>query len=155
MTAVELTKRFSDEQYRTALDSWDWLDIGGKAPRFASLFGDVFLQDRDGGWWFLNTFDGDLEALPDGLAPLDTEDGRDRYLLEGLAAGAYHRRGLRLNADQVYTYVPPPAVTGDFAVERITVFDFVVAVNLAGQLHRQLRDKPPGWQVTGFEIADE
>jgi hypothetical protein len=49
---MELTKQFGEEQYAAALESWSWLDLQGKTPRFASLFGNVFLEDADGAWWF-------------------------------------------------------------------------------------------------------
>ncbi|MCM0673191.1 hypothetical protein NCC78_00370 [Micromonospora phytophila] len=45
---MELTKQFSEQQYARALESWTWLDLDGKAPRFTSLFGDVFLESADG-----------------------------------------------------------------------------------------------------------
>lgn len=141
---MELTKQFSDRQYAVALESWSWLDLGGKSPRFTSLFGDVFLEDEEGAWWFLSTFTGELLAgWPHGAAlaaELNTEAGQDEYLLGALALAAFHRRGLSLSRDDVYAYVPPPVVTGSFDVDQIQVFEFSVAVNMAGQLHRQLQE---------------
>lgn len=140
---MELTKQFSDEQYAVALESWSWLDLHGKAPRFTSLFGNVFLEDRDGVWWYLDTFEGELAPRwPNGAAlaaELDTEEGQDHYLLGALAMAAFHRRGLRLSSDEIYAYAPPPVITGSFDVDEIRTFKFSVAVNVAGQLHQQLR----------------
>ena len=143
---MELTKQFSEPQYARALESWTWLDLDGKAPRFTSLFGDVFLESADGAWWFLDSFEGHLvrgwNTRAHLTAELDTEAGQDRYLLGSLAMAAYHRRGLRLDANQIYAYAPPPIVTGSFDVDRIEVFGFVAVVSTAGQLHEQLRSKP-------------
>jgi hypothetical protein len=151
---MDLTKRFGDREFATALESWAWLGLEGLAPRFTSLFGDVFFEAGDGSWWFLDTFEGELlrpwESYTDLAAELDTEQGRDDRLMATLAIGAYHRRGLRLEGSQIYAYAPPPIVTGRFDVDEIQIFDFAVVVNLAGQLHRQLRDKPAGYTVTGF-----
>lgn len=156
--AVELTKRFEADRFARALESWAWLPLDGLTPRFASLFGNVFLEGGDGSWWFLDTFEGELlrpwNTHADLAADLDTEDGRDAFLMATLAIGAHHRRGLTLDDSQVYAYIPPPVVTGSFAVDEIQVFDFVVAINLAGQLHEQLRQQGPGFTVTGFELAD-
>ena len=44
----------------------------------------------------------------------------------------------------------PPVLGGGFAVENIEVCDFVVAVNLAGQLH----DLPPGTRFSGIEVDE-
>ncbi|WIM97859.1 hypothetical protein ACTOB_001415 [Actinoplanes oblitus] len=144
---MELTKQFSDDQYATALESWSWLlEPHGKTPRFTSLFGDVFLEDEEGAWWFLDTFEGELvhgwASRAQLIAELETEEGQDRYLLGSLAMAAFHRRGLSLSDDEVYAYAPPPVITRSFAVDEIQVFRFTVAINLAGQLHRQLRSVP-------------
>ncbi len=143
---MELTKQFSDDQYAVALESWSWLDLHGKTPRFASLFGNIFLEDEQGTWWFLDTFEGELvptwASRAELIAELETEEGQDQHLLGALAMAASHRRGLSLNDDEVYAYVPPPVITGSFDVDQIQVFKFSVAVNVAGQLHRQLRGLP-------------
>jgi hypothetical protein len=143
---MELTKQFSDEQYAKALESWSWLDLQGKTPRFTSLFGNVFLEDQTGAWWFLDTFEGELvPAWPSRaelVAELQTEEGQDHYLLGVLAQAAFHRRGLSLQPDEVYAYAPPPVITGSFAVDEIQVFKFSVAINIAGQLHQQIRTAP-------------
>ncbi|MBG0563388.1 hypothetical protein [Actinoplanes aureus] len=145
---MELTKQFSDDQYAVALESWSWLDLHGKTPRFASLFGNIFLEDEHGGWWFLDTFGGELvsgwASRAELIAALETEEGQDQYLLGVLAMAAFHRRGLSLGDDEVYAYAPPPIVTGSFDVEAIQVFRFSVVVNTAGQLHRQLRSSSAG-----------
>jgi len=86
---MEFTKQFSEQQYGRALESWTWLDLDGKAPRFTSLFGDVFLESADGAWWFLDTFEGHLaqgwKSRADLTTDLATEAGQDRYLLASLA----------------------------------------------------------------------
>ncbi|MBO4142748.1 hypothetical protein J5U46_21605 [Micromonospora tulbaghiae] len=143
---MELTKQFSEREYAAALESWSWLDLDGKAASFTSLFGDVFLESADGAWWFLDTFEGQLvrgwNSRADLTAELDTEGGQDRYLLAPLAMGAYQRRGLQLDASQIYAYAQPPIVTGSFDVDRIEVFGFVAVVNTVGQLHEKLRNEP-------------
>jgi hypothetical protein len=155
---MDLTRRFSAEDFARALESWAWIGFDGLTPRFTSLFGDVFFEAADGSWWLLDTFEGELlrpwASYADLAAELDTEEGRDRRLMATLALGAHHRRGLRLDDGQIYAYAPPPIVTGSFAVDEIQVFGFVVVVNLAGQLHQQLRDKPEGFTVTEFRIEE-
>lgn len=156
---MELTKTFSQQQYVQALESWSWLDLAGKTPRFTSLFGDIFCESVDGAWWLLDTIGGCLTrpwaSRADLAADLAGEEGQDRYLYATLATAAAHRRGLRLGADEVYVFLPPPVLGSGFDVDRIQVFEFVVAVHLAGQLHDQLRDKPPGWMPTEFIYADD
>ncbi|NEA36814.1 hypothetical protein [Streptomyces sp. SID13031] len=108
-----LTRAFTAEQYARGLESWRWLDLAGKAPVFASLFGDVFFRAPDGFWW-LDTLEGTLSrpwVAADALqADLNTDDGQDQYLLGDLAMGA-DRRGMVLGA-QVYCFTAPPILGG-------------------------------------------
>jgi len=123
----------------------------------ASLFGDVFFQDAHG-YWYLSWIDGTLTKVADSRdqlqSILESEEGQDRYLLGALAMVA-ERRGLILSDEQVYIHAPHPAFGSGFEVERITVMDFVVALNMNGQVHDQIRRMPPGFKVTGFELVEE
>lgn len=154
---MDLTRDFSSEQFARALKAWSFISLAGKSPVFASLFGDVIFEAPDGFWW-LDTLEGELShpwRNADELrAALNTPDGQDQYLLAGLAMAA-HDRGLVLHDDQIYAFQNPPMLGGTFDVENITVMDFVVAVNLAGQLHEHVRELPPGTPITGFAISDE
>jgi hypothetical protein len=57
--SVDLTKIFSDDSFRRALEDWAWPPVAGKRPFLASLFGDVLLEAADG-IWMLDV----LEFLP-------------------------------------------------------------------------------------------
>ncbi len=82
---------------------------------------------------------------------LGNPDRQDRYLLAGLAASA-ERRGIVPTATQVYGFKIAPALGGEMGVGNIEVIDFVVSVNILGQLHRQIRDLPPGTKISGFTV---
>jgi hypothetical protein len=152
---MQLTKTFSQENYGRALESWSWLDLEGKAPLCTSLFGDVFLGSNDG-VWFLDSIGGSLTRVWDDPAALRADLGnheaQDRYLLAGLAFAA-ERAGKVLGPDEVYDLAPPPVLGGTFDVEHVTIADFVVTLNIAGQLHEQIRNLPPGTPISGFTIV--
>jgi hypothetical protein len=143
---VLLTKSFPADSYRRALESWDWLGLGGRAPVLASLFGDLFLQDETG-YWFLDSLEGALDRIAttrDELhALLDSEGGQDRYLLGGLAMAA-ERRGLRLQPGGGLLLPSAADPRGRMDVESIVTMDFVVALHIAGQVHWQVRERAPG-----------
>jgi hypothetical protein len=84
---------------------------------------------------------------------LDTEDGQDAYLLGGLAMGA-DRRGIVLEAGQVYCFTPPPVLGGPIDLDNVGVLDFVVALSIAGQIHDQVRHLPPGTAISGISFGD-
>lgn len=150
-----LTKAFNADQYARALESWSWLSLGDRVPVLASLFGDLFLQNQHG-YWFLDSIEGRLTLIAstrDELqAMLDTTEGQDRYLLGGLAMAA-ERRGLQLDSNEVYDFTIPPVLGGQTTVDNIVKMDFVVALNIAGQLHDQVRNLPPGTPIKGIQLS--
>lgn len=141
-----LTKEFSPQQFADALESWSWLPIGLNQPVMTSLFGDVFFVGPNG-WSYLDIIEGTIKLLWSSVdevrADINSDDGQDRYLLGGLAVAA-ESQGLILGRDEVYGFRAPPILGGGFSVENITTMDFVVSVNLAGQLLGQVKGLPPG-----------
>ncbi len=154
---MDLIRTFTAEQYARALQSWDWVGLQGKKPAFTSPFGDVFLSDP-AGYWYLDLVDGSL-TMPwptaDQLtAELDTVEGQDRYLLAGLAWSA-EQQGLSATGDKVLGFTVNPALGGQISIANLEVIDFVVSVNLAGQLHRQILALPEGTPISRISLAPE
>ncbi|MEU8120569.1 suppressor of fused domain protein [Spirillospora sp. NPDC049024] len=149
-STMDLIREFSPEQYADALDAWEWTGLEGKVPLFASPFGDVFLGSDDG-CWFLSVVDGTLTRCWNGIealrAELDTPEGRDRYLMAGLASEAEHT-GMVPDAKQIYDFRHPPVAGGSLTVDNLQVIDFVVGVNIAGQIHGQVKDLPEGAEIS-------
>ena len=149
MRCLLLTKTFLPDQYAEALESWAWIGLDRKVPVLSSLFGHVFLQSVEG-YWYLDVIGGSLRKLwPDAAAlqaVLDSDDGQDDFLLGGLALAA-ERRGLVLTESEVFDFNPPPVLGGPFDAANLTAMDFVVAVNMAGQIHEQVRNLPAGTKI--------
>ena len=113
------------------------------------------MQASDG-VWFLDSMQGSLSLPWESVESLETDllspEAQDRYLLAGLASAA-DRAGKVLGRDQIYDIVPPPVLGGRIDVEHVIVADFVVTLNIAGQLHEQIRNLPPGTKISGFKIS--
>lgn len=154
-TGMELTKVFAPERFAQGLESWGWIGLEAKVPVLASLFGDVIFQGEDGFWW-LDTVEGSLNRRWQDLnalrAELNTADGQERYLLASLARVA-EQRGLNPTTEQVYDFQRPPVLGGELSVDNLGVIDFVVGLNIAGQIHEQVRDLPPGTPISGITIG--
>ncbi|MCR9118414.1 MAG: DUF1851 domain-containing protein [bacterium] len=144
------------EKIEAALESWQWLPISGKEVAVITSFGDLFLQDAKG-IWFLDTLDGSLNlvcrSIEDLEALLNTEAGQDQYLLAGLVLAATDQEML-LEPGQCYDFEINPVLGGAMEIENVEVQDFVVAVNIAGQIHEQVKDLPPGAPVSEIKIAE-
>ena len=152
---IELTKSFAPQEYAEALESWAWADLEGKTPIVSSLFGDVILEAGDG-YWFLDIVAGKLERVwPDKRsleAELATPAGQSHYLLSDLALGA-DASGLRLGQDEVFDFKLPPVLGGGLDLTNLSPMSFTVCVDIAGQLHDQVRDLPPGTKVSGATLT--
>lgn len=149
---MELIRRFSAEAWAAALQDWAWLPgIVGARPLVASSFGDAFLQGADG-VWFLDLVEGTLTREWDDAAALEaalnTRPGQDRYLLAGLAVAAAGA-GLEPAGDQVLSWKTPPILGGELSLDNVEISDMVLSLTVAGQLHRQVKDLPPGATVDG------
>jgi hypothetical protein len=152
---MDLTKSFDKNDYDEALTSWQWLDLAGKRPLFTSLFGDVFLEANDG-CWLLDVVSGKYgrtwPSVSEMESDLASEQGRVHYLLEPLVRAAVDH-GLRLGPEQVFDFTRPPVLGGERQPDNLGVVDFVVAVNLAGQIHAQVRNLPPGTPIGEITIV--
>jgi hypothetical protein len=153
-TRVDLIRNFSPEQFASALESWSWIGIGDRSPVFASPFGDVFFSSPDG-FWYLDTIEGTFGrpwATADELsAALGRPEGQDRYLLATLAAVA-ERQGITPTASQVYGFKIAPVLGGAIDIGNIEAIDFVVSINILGQVHRQVHAMPPGSKIGAVTI---
>jgi len=150
-----LTKSFPVDAFREALESWSWLPLAGKVPVLATAFGDVILQDAEG-YWFLDAAGGKLDKIASNRdelrAALSSPEGRDQYLLAGLAHEA-ETQGLMLAESEVFDFTQPPVLGGQFVVENLQIKDFVVSLNISGQIHNQVRNLPPGTKISNVKIS--
>lgn len=153
---VRLTRQFPPKDYAAALESWGtFLDLAGATPLLTSQFGDVVLARAGDGVYLLDVLAGtltrewdDVDAMADAL---ETPEGRERYLRASLVTAAF-RAGTIPDETQVYDFVTPPVLGGALAVDNLRPTDFVVTVNLDGQIHEQVRDLPPGTRVDGVAL---
>ena len=148
MATIDVT---ADEVMR-ALEPWDWLNFNGLEPFLVSSFGDIFFEDRRG-VFFLDTVEGTLERIAvdrtELAALLSSETGKDTYLLDGLAIGA-EQRGMHLQRGECYDFAHPPCLGGEISLDNVHKMTFLLKVHLAGQVHKQVKDLPPGTVITEF-----
>lgn len=137
---MKLLRTFPKVAFEFGLASWRWLGLREQTPRFATCFGDIFLESLDG-WWFLDTVEGTLElrwtSAVTMYEELESPEGRATYLMDDLVRDA-RRRGIHLGEEDVYTFNPHPALGGELGVNGLGVMRFELAVNWAGQMHDQV-----------------
>ena len=147
----------STEDLENALEAWQWIGLDGLDVIAVSAFGDVFLLAKDEAVLHLDIIGGQLAPIAQSVsalvAKLADDDVRDQILLEGLVIAA-RNRGLLLAAGECYDFQQPPVLGGEMTADSIEKVAFVVKVDLAGQLHEQLKDLPPGTPIDTITIEN-
>lgn len=147
----------SPDDVRRGLDGWRWIGLAGLTVIAVSAFGEPFFQTGDGAIVQLDTLDGSKRVVADNLpafaAALLEPEGRDELLLGGLVAAA-RSAGIVPAPGECYDFTHPPALGGAMDVAHMTTLSLVVKLDLAGQLHEQVKDLPPGTPVDRITIAD-
>lgn len=143
-------------EIESALEEWSWLKPPRCMPMFVSAFGDLFFKAADA-VMMLDTLEGAITRVArNGIElreRLASEDGRDE-LLSDVWVQAAQRQGLQLNEGECFDWVVSPALGGPISADNITKMSFVVKVDLAGQLHRQIKALPPGTKINRVTIKD-
>ncbi|MCU1468797.1 MAG: uncharacterized protein JWM72_4725 [Actinomycetia bacterium] len=154
---MDLTLSVSEDRFTEALESWAWIGLDDKRPVLSSLFGDMFFES-EGGCWYLDLVAGTIDLLWPERGSMDsvlaTADGHLRYLRSALAASA-ESHGIVPEAGRIYDFTKPPVLGGLIDPANLTTIDFVVGVNIAGQIHDQLRGRAGGTSVTRVMISTE
>jgi hypothetical protein len=139
-----------------ALEAWRWLPISDKNVIRVTSFGDFFLQDENG-VWFLDTLEGKCTRICDSEADMDSmlsaEEGQDHYLFAGFVERATREENA-LEKDSVMNSRSTLSLADPLVTKMSVSADFVVAVNIAGQLHDKVRFMAEGTRITGFTISD-
>jgi hypothetical protein len=137
---MKLLRTFPKDAFEFGLASWQWLGLREQTPRFATCFGDIFLESLDG-WWFLDTVEGTLElrwtSAVTMYEELESPEGRATYLMDDLVRDA-RRHGIHLGEDDVYVFDPHPALGGELSVDNLGAMPFELAVRWVGQMHDRL-----------------
>jgi hypothetical protein len=134
---MKMLRTFPKVAFEFGLASWKWMGIREQTPRFATCFGDIFLESLDG-WWFLDTVEGTIELRWNSAVTmyeeLESPEGRATYLMDDLVRDA-RSRGIRLGEEDVYTFNPHPALGGELSVNGLGTMRFELALNWVGQMH--------------------
>ena len=153
---MEPIKGFASDQYQRALESWSWLDVAEDSSNCLPVRRPL-LEGADG-WWFLDSIEGKRSLTREWSTGaemqgcVNTPEGQDRYLLLGLAQAA-ERRGGTLGPNEVSRWLRHPVLGGPFDAASVTASDFVMALDIAGQIHEEVRSLPPGTRVSRINVT--
>lgn len=139
-----------------ALATWEWLAPPQASVAFVGAFGDLFFETSDG-IVMLDMLEGTVRVVARDqtafLQAIEDDDYRDE-LLGDVWVQAAIRRGLILGSGECFDWAVSPAIGGKFAAKNLAKTLAVAKISIAGQLHQQIEDLPPGTPITGFTVSD-
>jgi hypothetical protein len=157
ITWNELTVNFEKHGADDLLSDWRWLLGDSMQLLIVSALGDMFLADAEGHVHWLDTGSGQLEQVADSIEEfkrlMQQRENADQWFVPQLV-GDLIARGLRLAPGQCYSYKKPPVLGGEIEPGNFEATDLSVHFSILGQIHRKVKDLPPGTKISDIKITD-
>ena len=158
MTLDDLTVNFEHLDRATLLEDWEWLIGKTKPPILISAFGDAFLQDAGDGTVHLldvgaNQIGFIAESVDEFKELLSDRNFVGKYF-NVQVIGDLRLKGLVLKPRQIYSFITPAVLGGQYALDNIEIADIAVHFSIAGQIGRQVKDVPPGTPIKSIAIEE-
>lgn len=155
ITWNELTVSPNEVDLDGLLSDWRWLVDESYHPVVISALGDLFLRHDDGrifwlssGWGQLTEVAGDSGEFKQLMIK---SENADTWFMPNLV-GDILAEGQRLRQGECFGCKVPPALGGEFEPDNFEATDLMVHFSILGQLHRQIKDLPPGASISEITI---
>jgi hypothetical protein len=73
----------------------------------------------------------------------------------GELVGGLLEAGLEREAGPCFSPLVPQIINGGWKPSNFHACDLLVHLAMLGQIHRQVKDLPPGTRIGGFEVVEE
>ena len=155
ITLDDLTVKNNQSHSSSLTEDWLWLVGKDKRPILISAIGDLFLEDESKKIYWLDTGAGNLELIADNIQDfqekLQNNELANEWLLINLVINL-KESGKILDEGQIYTYKILPVLGGEYTVDNFEPTDIEVHFSVTGQLHRQIKDLPPGTKINNIKF---
>ena len=155
ITWNELTVNFQKHGADDLLRDWRWLLGDSMHLLLVSSIGDMFLADAEGRVFWLDTGAGQLREIAGSEKEfkqlMQQQENADQWFIPQLV-GDLMARGIRLAPGQCYSYKKPPILGGEIEPGNFEPTDLSVHFSVLGQIHRKVKDLPPGTKISDVNI---
>jgi hypothetical protein len=138
-----------------ALASWTWLLPDSSEPVLLTALGDLFVTNTEGDISFLDTATGTVDLVAhtlDEWKHLLQRSERIDYWFQPTFVAALFESGYTLAPEEVFSPTHPPVLGGKQVVENYSPSHWLAHYHVMGQIHRQVKDLPPGTKITKFQV---
>lgn len=158
MTLNDLTVNFGHLNQETLLADWEWLVGKNKLPILITASGDAFVQDRtDKKVYFLDVGATQISAIAESGAEFETLLSDKEFVVSYFGVqlvGDLRLSGLVLESGQIYSFVKPPNLGGQYELANFEKVDIRVHFSMFGQISQQVKSLPEGTTIKEFKIID-
>ena len=156
ITWNELTVNFQKHGAEVLLRDWRWLLGDSMQLIMVSSLGDMFLANATGQISWLDTGTGKLQqiaASADEFNQLRQQrQNAEQWFIPNLV-GDLMTSGVRLAPGQCYSYIKPPILGGEIQPANFKPCDLSVHFSILGQIHKQVKNLPPGTKIKGIKMG--
>jgi hypothetical protein len=153
MKTEHLQAPIADPAAGSPLAAWQWLAVGDPVPVMVTALGDLFVRNRNGEMWLLDTYRGLYERVSANertwRLALDDSSKINAWFDPELVA-TLRARGLHPGTGECYSPILPPAVGGTMDPGNFECTPWLLHMSLAGQLLQQSRSHKDGTPIAGF-----
>ncbi len=143
------------KDFATATEAWRWILPETAEPLLITALGDVFVRMPDGSVMFLDTESGKLIDIATTTDEWN-ERLRHRDNVESWFRPAFvaqlQQRHKPLRPPYVYSPTIPLVLNGKLTPENYTPSRWDAHLHVMGQIHRQVKDLPPGTRITKIHV---
>lgn len=135
------------------LSDWDWLLDKSMMPVLITAAGDVFVQSQSGSVHFLDTVEGSINDVCANGSEFEEKLKNIEFVHQFFYPQIIldmRNNGLTLDQGQCYSYKKPLVLGGQDDIDNIEVTDVAVHVSIMGQIHKQVKDLPPGTKINNI-----
>lgn len=139
------------------LDDWRWLVPEDVELVVITKAGDAFIRRLgDGAILRLNVVDGSVEqvcaSLDEFQAAITDEQHVQRWFMPEIVQGQA-LLGMDPGENECLSFKHPPILGGQIDPDNIEVSDVAVHFSIAGQIHKQVKDLPPGATINELRFV--
>jgi len=155
LTWNELTVSSDGVDLDGLLSEWRWLADESFHPVVISALGDLFLRHDDGRIFWLSAGWGQLTEVATSAEEfkrrmVQRANANERFVPD--LVGDILTAGQRLGPGECFGYKHPPVLGGEIEPDNFEPTDLQVHFGILGQIHRQVKDLPPGTPIGKINI---
>lgn len=138
------------------LEDWGWAMEEPMLPVLITALGDAFAQGQSGAVYYLDATGGTIDRVAGDGQEFQGLLSDSEFVTERMFPARVvelRQAGLTLAPGEVYCHKHPLVLGGEDTLDNYEVASVKVHMSMMGQVHRQVKDLPPGASISEIKIV--